>query len=40
MDPEDSGPGGAETVSDPVVPGDTGDTGDAATAGFPRPSGD
>ncbi|HTW02786.1 MAG TPA: phospholipid carrier-dependent glycosyltransferase [Streptosporangiaceae bacterium] len=34
MDPEDSGPAGAETVSDPVGPGDT------ATAGFARPGPD
>src|ERR1700727_3861410 len=37
MDPEDGGPGGAETVSDPVVPVVP---GDAATAGFARPGAD
>src|ERR1700678_490124 len=37
MDPEDGGPAGAETVSDPVVPVVP---GDAATAGFARPGAD
>ena len=39
MDPEDSGPGGAETVSDPVGAGDTATSG-TATAGSARPVAD
>ena len=39
MDPEDSGPAGAETVSDPVGAGDTATSG-TATAGSARPVAD